>query len=149
MLKNDVKWPNSRRYKSHGEWEPIGFFSDCLCNATRFDLKLGFFSSSAINILSDGFATFLYNGGRMRLIINDILSEQDKYALLQAKNEHYIIPALPLTDLVSLKEILSERGRHFFDCIAWLIKNERIQIKIISPKAVSYTHLTLPTKRIV
>ena len=70
----------------------------------------------------------------MRLIINDILSEQDKYALLQAKNEHYIIPALPLTDLVSLKEILSERGRHFFDCIAWLIKNERIQIKIISPK---------------
>lgn len=49
MLKNDVKWPNSRRYKSHGEWEPIGFFSDCLCNATRFDLKLGFFSSSAIN----------------------------------------------------------------------------------------------------
>lgn len=134
MLKNDVKWPNSRRYKSHGEWEPIGFFSDCLCNATRFDLKLGFFSSSAINILSDGFATFLYNGGRMRLIINDILSEQDKYALLQAKNEHYIIPALPLTDLVSLKEILSERGRHFFDCIAWLIKNERIQIKIISPK---------------
>ena len=134
MLKNDVKWPNSRRYKSHGEWEPIGFFSDCLCNATRFDLKLGFFSSSAINILSDGFATFLYNGGRMRLIINDILSEQDKYALLQAKNEHYIIPVLPLTDLVSLKEILSERGRHFFDCIAWLIKNERIQIKIISPK---------------
>ena len=134
MLKNDVKWPNSRRYKSHGEWEPIGFFSNCLCNATRFDLKLGFFSSSAINILSDGFATFLYNGGRMRLIINDILSEQDKYALLQAKNEHYIIPALPLTDLVSLKEILSERGRHFFDCIAWLIKNERIQIKIISPK---------------
>ena len=134
MLKNDVKWPNSRRYKSHGEWEPIGFFSDCLCNATRFDLKLGFFSSSAINILSDGFATFLYNGGRMRLIINDILSEQDKYALLQAKNEHYIIPALPLTDLVSLKEILSERGRHFFDCIAWLIKNERIQIKIRSPK---------------
>ena len=134
MLKNDVKWPNSRRYKSHGEWEPIGFFSDCLCNATRFDLKLGFFSSSAINILSDGFATFLYNGGRMRLIINDILSEQDKDALLQAKNEHYIIPALSLTDLVSLKETLSERGRHFFDCIAWLIKNERIQIKIISPK---------------
>lgn len=134
MLKTDVKWPNSRRYKSHGEWEPIGFFSDCLCNATRFDLKLGFFSSSAINILSDGFATFLYNGGRMRLIISDILSEQDKDALLQAKNEHYIIPALSLTDLVSLKETLSERGKHFFDCIAWLIKNERIQIKIISPK---------------
>lgn len=50
MLKSDVVWPNSRRYKSHSEWEPIGFFSDCLCNATRFDLKLGFFSTSAINV---------------------------------------------------------------------------------------------------
>lgn len=134
MLKTDVRWPNSRRYKSHGEWEPIGFFSDCLCNATRFDLKLGFFSSSAINVLSDGFAAFLYNGGRMRLVINDILSEQDKDVLLKATNEYSIIPAMTLTDMATLKETLSERGKHFFDCVAWLIKNERIQIKIIAPK---------------
>ena len=60
MLKADIIWPESLRYKSHSEWEPIGFFSECLCNATSFDLMLGFFSSTAINILSDGFATFLY-----------------------------------------------------------------------------------------
>ena len=48
MLKTEIIWPNHRRYKSRTEWEPVGFFSDCLCNATRFDLMLGFFSSSAI-----------------------------------------------------------------------------------------------------
>lgn len=48
MLKTDIIWPEHRRYKSRTEWEPIGFFSDCLCNATHFDLMLGFFSSSAI-----------------------------------------------------------------------------------------------------
>ena len=81
MLKTDITWPNHRRYKSRTEWEPIGFFSDCLCNATNFDLMLGFFSSSAINVLSYGFASFLYNGGKMRLIINNILTTQDKDAI--------------------------------------------------------------------
>ena len=134
MLKSDVVWPNSRRYKSHSEWEPIGFFSDCLCNATRFDLKLGFFSTSAINVLSDGFAAFLYNGGRMRLIINDVLSQQDKNILNKAEDSSAIIPAISLNDIAKLKETLSQRGRHFFDCIAWLIRNNRIEIKIVTPK---------------
>lgn len=134
MLKSDIIWPNSRRYKSHSEWEPVGFFSDCLCNATRFDLKLGFFSTSAINVLSDGFAAFLYNGGRMRLIINDILSEQDKNILNKANDSSSFISVIPLNDIVKLKETLSERGRHFFDCIAWLIRNNRIEIKIVTPK---------------
>ena len=60
MLK-DVTFPVHRRFKSRTDWEPIGFFSDCLCNSTKFDLMLGFFSSSAINVLADGFASFLYN----------------------------------------------------------------------------------------
>lgn len=134
MLKTDIIWPGHRRYKSRTEWEPIGFFSDCLCNATRFDLKLGFFSTSAINVLADGFATFLYNGGRMRLIINDILSEQDKSIIEKATIGDTIIPALSLDDIATLKNTLSERGQHFFDCIAWLIKNNRIEIKVIVPK---------------
>ena len=82
MLKSDVIWPNSRRFKSRTEWEPLGFFSEALCNSTQFDLKLGFFSSSAINVLADGFAAFLYNGGKMRMIINDILSTEDKRAII-------------------------------------------------------------------
>ena len=40
MLKADIRWPRHRRYKSRTEWEPAGFFSDCLCNSTDFDLML-------------------------------------------------------------------------------------------------------------
>lgn len=133
MLKANVIWPDSRRFKSHSEWEPIGFFSEGLCNATTFDLKLGFFSSSAINVLCDGFACFLYNGGRMRLIINDILSEQDKQAVTNGLSEN-ALPAFNIKDIEGLKDALSERDRHFFDCLAWLIRNERIEIKIIAPR---------------
>lgn len=133
MLKTDIIWPNHRRYKSRTEWEPIGFFSDCLCNSTRFDLMLGFFSSTAINVLADGFASFLYNGGSMNLIVNDILTEQDRNAI--AKSEQDIpIPFFDIKNIEKLKDTLSERDAHFFDCLAWLIRNNRLDIKIIAPK---------------
>lgn len=133
MLKSDVIWPAGLRYKSHSEWEPIGFFSECLCNATSFDLMLGFFSSSAINVLSDGFATFLYNGGRMRLVINDILSTEDQSCIAVA-SEPGTLPFIDLSDLESLNYTLSKRDKHFFECLSWLIRNERIDIKIVAPK---------------
>ena len=133
MLKANVLWPGSRRFKSRTEWEPIGFFSEALCNATQFDIKLGFFSSSAINVLSDGFATFLYNGGRMRMVINDILSINDRNAILVGE-EDVMIPFFDLQNIEEVKQILSERDKHFFECLAWLIRNERLDIKIVVPK---------------
>lgn len=131
MLKSDVLWPESRRFRSHSDWEPLGFFSEGLCNATCFDLKLGFFSSSAISLLCDGFAFFLYNGGRIRLIVNDVLSEQDKDAIIRG-NTGGALPCFDLKDISSLKSALSDRDRHFFDCLAWLIRNERINVVVIS-----------------
>lgn len=133
MLKTDIIWPNSRRFKSRSPWEPIGFFSDGLCNATEFDLKLGFFSSSAISVLCDGFAYFLYNGGRMRLIINDVLSEPDKTSVSRGMSRD-ILTAFDLHNIKGLKSTLSSRDTHFFECLAWLIRNKRIDLKIITPR---------------
>jgi superfamily II DNA or RNA helicase len=133
MLKNNVLWPASRRFKSRTEWEPVGFFSEALCNSTQFDIKLGFFSSSAINILSDGFATFLYNGGKMRMIINDVLSIEDRQAFIVGESS-IMLPYFDLQNLAEVKRTLSERDRHFFECLSWLIKNERLEIKIVVPK---------------
>lgn len=144
MLKTDVIWPSHRRFKSRTEWEPLGFFSDCLCNSNSFDIMLGFFSSTAINILAAGFANFLSNGGKMRLIANNILSQEDKSTILNAKNNatiHY-----DLNNLKELRKTLAERDNHFFECLAWLIKNNRIEIKIIAPKSgigISHTKLGL------
>lgn len=125
--------PLHRRFKSGSEWEPIGFFSDSLCEAKTFDLMLGFFSSSAINILSDGFATFLYHGGQMRMIINDILSEDDKKAIMVGE-ESVELPYFDLHNIEKIQKTLSDRDKHFFECLSFLIRNNRIDIKIIAPK---------------
>jgi superfamily II DNA or RNA helicase len=133
MLKEDIQWSPHRQYKSKTEWEPLGFFSECLCNSIQFDLMLGFFSSSAIRTLVDGFALFLYNGGTMRLIINNILSERDKNAIVAGTQEEKTT-LFDFSDIETLKKVLSEKDKHFFECLSWLIANKRIEIKIISPK---------------
>ena len=118
---------------SRTDWEPLGFFSEALCNATTFDIKLGFFSSSAINVLADGFAAFLYNGGRMRMIINDVLSEEDRTAIVVGESD-INTPYFDLNAIGHISYTLSKHDEHFFECLSWLIRNERIEIKIITPK---------------
>ena len=133
MLKGDITWPQSRRFKTQSSWEPIGFFSECLCNSISFDLMLGFFSSSAISILADGFATFLHNGGKMRLIINDILTEEDKEAIEKGGDQSLLTNFFDLSNLERLRDVLSERDKHFFECLSWLIRNKKIDIKVVVP----------------
>lgn len=130
MLKTDVTWPETFRYQTNSEWEPAGFFSEALCNATSFDLMLGFFSSTAINVLSYGFAAFIYNGGKIRMIINDILNSDDVSAITMA-HDGDDLPYFDLKNLEQLSYTLNKRDRHFFECLAWLIRNDRIEVKIV------------------
>jgi len=133
MLKSE-KWSKNRSYKTGGENELFDFYIKGLMNSNQFDLLLGYFSSAAINILSLGFATFLYNGGRMRLVINNILSQQDKNAVTVAQEENIHSSFFDLNDIKYIRSTLDEYGIHFFECLAWLIAKEKIQIKIIRPK---------------
>ena len=133
MLKSDVIWPDHRQFDSRTEWEPVGFFSECLCNATSFDLMLGFFSSSAIEVLADGFALFLYHGGKMRLVINDVLTEADQECIVKGE-EHSVLDFFDTGNLEKMKATLSRRNRHFFDCLSFLIQEDRLEIKVVRPR---------------
>ena len=64
-------------YSTGLEHEPKEFFTEGLIESKYFDLGLGFFSTSGIRCLAYGFALFIANGGKMRVVINHILSEQD------------------------------------------------------------------------
>ena len=133
MLKN-VNWAEDRDYKTGSEDEPLQFYLDALCNSSSFDLLLGYFSSSALNILSVGFANFIYSGGKMRAIINNVLSEEDKKAIEKGQEIEPFSTIYNFNNIKELKSSLDEYGRHFFECFAWLIANDRIEIKIIKPK---------------
>ena len=117
-----------------GENEPIDFFFDALLESTNFDLGLGYFSSSAINVLSAGFAYFIHRGGKMRIIINNVLSKEDKEAIEKGmKNEVDIVEEKVLSDLNTLTKTLSRRNVHFFKCLSYLISKNRIEFIATTP----------------
>jgi superfamily II DNA or RNA helicase len=133
MLK-DCDWSIDRDYKTGSENEPLQFYLDGLANSNEFSLLLGYFSSSAINLLSVGFATFISKGGKMRMVINHLLSAKDKEAISRVEDNPNEIRVFDLTDIVSLGRVLDEYDTHFFECLAYLIAEKRIEIKVIKPK---------------
>jgi len=113
---------------STGENEPIEFFFDALLESKTFDLGLGFFSSTAINALSAGFAYFIQNGGVMRVIINDVLPQKDKEAIEKGQkysNEYF--EEVIIDNIKHLSKTLSKQDIHFFNCLSYLISEKRIE----------------------
>ena len=133
MLK-DVQWSEDGTYAPQGCHKPLEFFNNALKNSCLFDLELGYFNSAAISVLSNSFATFIRNGGVMRMAINHIVSKKDKLAIQEGEDGHVDMP-FDITDIEELRKNLDEYGDHFFRCLAYLIQEHKIQIRIIKPKA--------------
>lgn len=127
-----IEWPQSRTFRTGTKDEPIQFYLESLYSSNRFDLLLGYFSSAAISVLSIGFAKFIYSGGTMRIIANHILNEEDKNAIIKSKGFH-LSPPLDLSDIKNLRKNLDDYGEHFFKCLAYLLQNRRITIKVVKP----------------
>lgn len=129
---NDVKFLNV--YYPGGE--DIGsFYLDCLLNSTSFKMCLGFFSTSGFKSLSIGFSYFIYNGGKVQFIINNLLSKEDKDAINNGLDPkfHFVVENELIKSIKLLDKILSKRDRFFFKCISWLIHINRVEILIVSP----------------
>lgn len=119
---------------STGEHEPIDFFFEALLESKTFDLGLGFFCSSGINVLYAGFAYFISNGGKMRVIINDLLSLKDKESILEGT----IRPESQYEDILinnfqSLFKTLSKQDEHFFRCLSCLVSKRQIEFVATVP----------------
>ena len=121
-------------YATGEEHEPIEFFFDALMESKTFDLGLGFFSSSAISALSAGFAYFIHRGGKMRIIINDILSQKDKDTIEHGFNTDIDFEEAILQDIKQLFKTLSRQDEHFFKCLSYLISKDRIEFLATKPK---------------
>ena len=108
---------NFKSIYSSGELtaDPVDFFNNALSRSVKLDIGLGFFSSASINVLSLGFARFITNGGKMRLYINQYLSDEDYEALVSQPEK---IEESVIQNFYSMFKILSKRDEHFFNCLS-------------------------------
>ena len=139
-----IKYPDILEYSSDGKHLPIEFFMLTIPECKRIDLKLGYFSSNAIRTLAYGFAQFIHNGGNLRIITNHFLSIKDKILVsdesldIVAKEEElkYVVN----NDLEELARILEKGDQHFFDCLKYLLKNNRLEIIPVKLKPNRLAH---------
>jgi len=129
---NDVTWACDGTYRPGEEFSPERFFNDGLMNSSEFDLQLGYFSSATISVLAVGFASFISRGGRMRLVINQMVSEKDKVAIGRGMAGE-VSDCFDLTDFKQLWNTFDAYQKQFFDCLAYLIQEGRIEIRIVRP----------------
>jgi superfamily II DNA or RNA helicase len=122
-------------FYTSGEREPMEFFLEGFANATRLDLALGYFSTSAFNALALGLAHFLARGGSMRVVLNDVLHPLDKHAIARGlSHEGASTIVETLSNAKEWYQLLSRRDRHFFDCVSYLVSQRRLQFKIVRPR---------------
>jgi superfamily II DNA or RNA helicase len=132
MLK-DCLWSKDYTYINGSEDDPRQFYLEGLTNSNEISLLLGYFSSSAISLLATGFAYFISNGGKMKIVLNQFLSAKDKESFVKGE-QNEVEKIFDLTDVSGLEKVLDSYGKHFFECLAYLISQRRIEIKIIKPK---------------
>lgn len=139
MTFRDIHFPETFQYSSDSENIPLEFYESTFPIANEIDLLLGYFSSNAFKVLSESFAEFIFNGGTMRIITNHIFSFKDKENLIvnnKLESEDEIIDIFG--DIEKLEKELSEEGKHFFDCLKFLIKHDRLKIL-----PVKFNHMEL------
>lgn len=137
----DLKFPSTYKYSSDSENIPLEFYENVFPISRRIDLFLGYFSSNAIKVLSESFAEFLFRGGSIRIVTNHVFSLRDKENLIDdssLENEDKIIDIF--TDIKQLENELGEHGKHFFDCLKYLKKHNRLTILPVKFNQVDLAH---------
>ena len=125
----DIKFPKHSEYSSDKDPIPLEFYLDVLPCSKVIYLKLGYFSSKAIQVLAYGFAQFVFNGGVIKIVTNHFLYKDDM-ELLQNVNlsEEDPINDRFLQDLKWINEGLQGTNQHFMDCLKYLVKHEKLEI---------------------
>lgn len=99
-----------------------------LCSANDVDMMIGYFCSSSFIGIAPGLASFLRRSkSPMRIIISPYLGPSDFDVLSRDLKELSIIAQKIFLDDIPDEDCLV---RHTLECLAWLLVNERLIIKI-------------------
>lgn len=134
-----IEFPSTFQYSSDSEHIPLEFYEEAFPIAKSIDLLLGYFSTNAIKVLSMSLAEFIYSGGKLRLITNHFFSNED-YENLIIKEEFDNDIINIFSNIEELERNLSKEGKYFFDCLRYLKKENRLEIKPVKFKGDSMSH---------
>ncbi len=96
--------------------------------ANKVDCMAGFFSSEVLAALAPGLATYIASAqNSFRLIISPLLRAEDQAAIKDGLESAEEVAERVLEELTVTEDLLQ---RHTLKCLAWLLRERRIEIKI-------------------
>ena len=105
-------------------------------SATAVDTMVGFFSSQGLRSLAPGLATFINDtDGPIRLVMSPIVQKQDGEVLEESVLSAEQLAEDFLDDFILTEDLVEQ---HTLKCLAWLIKTNRLEIKIAIMKGALF-----------
>lgn len=126
----DLVYSPTLEYRTGELFNPRDLYAELFENSQKCDLLLGYFSSTAIKVLSRSFSEFISKGGVLRVLANTVVSADD----LQLFDNSKQIDLLDIDKLEDVYHHLSGSQKNFFECLRFLMNHDRIQIRFIQPK---------------
>jgi superfamily II DNA or RNA helicase len=133
----NILFPTNFEYSSDSSNTPLDFYLNVFPLSVEIELKLGYFSSKALAVLSYGFANFIYNGGVLKIITNHFLYAADKEIAFGYDSGFY---EFNLNDLTEIKNNLTKEEKHFFNCLKFLAKLGRLELVPVMLKPGRMAH---------
>ena len=134
----DLSFPSNLEYTSDEDPIPLDFYLSVIPSCKEIHLKLGYFSSKAIQVLAYSFAQFISNGGKIKIISNHFLYEKDK-ELLEVEQTSDGQEEL-LGDIRWIYKELTSETAHLINCLKTLAQSGRLEIIPVKLKPGRMAH---------
>ncbi|MCU6602700.1 DEAD/DEAH box helicase family protein [Peribacillus frigoritolerans] len=116
------------KYRSDYDQLHEDFYYPCLIESVKYDRAAGYFSSHSLKTLARGFEVFLFNGGKIRIVANPMLSAEDIFAIEKGhKAKSDVIERALLREIEVSSAMLQDET---LNVLAWLIYKDQLEIKI-------------------
>ncbi|MED1511844.1 DEAD/DEAH box helicase family protein [Bacillus proteolyticus] len=126
MVLTDIRF--NLKYRSDNDQLHEDFYYPCLVESVKYDRAAGYFSSHSLKMLARGFEVFLFNGGKIRIVANPMLSAEDILAIEKGyKAKSDVIERALLREIEVSSATLQDET---LNVLAWLIYKDQLEIKI-------------------
>ena len=122
-------------YRSDQTNTVTDFYVPCLSVSKEYWRAVGYFTSQGLALAAKGLSSFLQNEGKMRLVASPVLTEDDILAITEGYTAREAVVEKAI--IRQLDEAFTEIVEHRLQCLAWLIAEKRLDIKIAIPSELS------------
>lgn len=126
MALKDTAWESVYKSGTHNLLQD--FYTPALKHAVQYDRAVGYFSANILSSNLLGISSLVKNGGRMRLVIGEPLSEEEFAALKKGYAMTHFLDEL-YERLIQVLEESKQGKANNLELLSYLVANNKVEIK--------------------